>query len=158
LLDLRSGKITNSSHCFLSIPAVAGYRHPRRKPFAPASSVTETTMTYDMIVQLPVSVAFGTDEEFDLRVQLERELAAALTRVRAGKCAGGGIDTSHMNLHLEDISDPPAALGAVKEVLTAAGLLARSVIVLETRSAHDPDDRDLQVLWPPNHSGMFRVA
>jgi hypothetical protein len=103
-------------------------------------------------------VAFGTDEEFDLRVRLERELAAALAPTRAGECAGGGIDTSHMNLHLEGISEPPVALAVVKEVLSAAGLLGRSVIVLETRSAADPDDRDLQVLWPPNHSGMFRVA
>ncbi len=115
-------------------------------------------MTHNMIVQLPVTVAFGTDAEFDLRVQLERELAAALAAARAGECAGGGIDTSHMNLQLEGISDPSAALGVVKDVLTAAGLLARAVIVLETRPAADPDDRDLQVLWPLNHTGLVRVA
>ena len=27
-------------------------------------------MTFGMIVQLPVSVAFGSDEEFDLRIRL----------------------------------------------------------------------------------------
>jgi hypothetical protein len=118
----------------------------------------ETVVTYGMLVQLPVSVAFGTDEEFDLRVRLERELAHALTTARAGRCAGGGIDTSHMNLHLEGISDPTLALSVVKEVLGGAGLLGRSVVVLETPCPADPDDRDLQVLWPPNHSGMFRVA
>ena len=115
-------------------------------------------MTYTMIVQLPVSVAFGTDEEFDLRVRLERELATAFTRAGAGECAGGGIDTTHMNIQLEGISDPPAALGVVKDVLTSSGLLARSLVVLETRSAADPDDRDLEVLWPHNYTGLVRVA
>jgi hypothetical protein len=115
-------------------------------------------MTYGMIVQLPVTVAFGTDEEFDLRVRLERDLAAALAAARAGECAGGGIDTSHLNLQLEGISDPPAALSVVKGVLAGAGLLGRAVVVLETRSPDDPDDRDLKVLWPSNYSGMFRVA
>ena len=37
-------------------------------------------MTYGMIVQLPVSVAFGTDEEFDLRVRLESDLPASSSR------------------------------------------------------------------------------
>lgn len=115
-------------------------------------------MTHSMIVQLPVTVAFGTDAEFDLRVQLERELASALTAARAGECAGGAIDSSHMNIHLERIADPPAALHLIKDVLAAAGQLPRAVIALETRPAADPDDRDLQVLWPHNHKGLFSVA
>ena len=40
-------------------------------------------MTYGMTVQLPVSVAFGTDEEFDLRVQLESDLTRALASAHA---------------------------------------------------------------------------
>jgi hypothetical protein len=115
-------------------------------------------MTFGMIVQLPVSVAFGTDEEFDLRVRLERELGAALAAARAGECAGGGIDTSHLSLHLDKVSDPPAALGVVKDVLSGAGLLGRAVVVLETRCPNDPDDPDRQVLWPPSTSGVTRVA
>lgn len=115
-------------------------------------------MTNTMIVQIPVAVAFGTDEEFDLRVQLERELGTAFAAARVGECTGGGIDTSHMSLQLEGISDQSAALELVKDVLASSGLLARAVIVLETRSAADPDDRDLQVLWPLNHTGLVRVA
>src|SRR5213082_2502060 len=115
-------------------------------------------MAFGMIVQLPVSVAFGTDEEFDLRVRLERELAAALAAARAGECAGGGIDTSHLNLHLDNVPDPPAALGVVKDVLARSGLLGRAVVVLETHDPGDPDDRDWQVLWPPNYTGPLRVA
>jgi hypothetical protein len=111
-----------------------------------------------MIVQIPVTVAFGTDEEFDLRVRLEHDLSAAFAYARVGECAGGGIDTSHLNLQIEGISDPPAALGVVKGVLAGAGLLGRALVVLETRSPHDPDDRDHKVLWPTNYSGMFRVA
>ena len=115
-------------------------------------------MTNSMIVQLPVSVAFGTDEEFDLRVRLERELSIALAATGAGECSGSGIDTSHMNFHLDGVSNPAAALEVVKDVLSTSGQLARSVIALETRPDADPDDCDLQVLWPHNYTGLFRVA
>ena len=39
-------------------------------------------MTHGMTVQLPVSVAFGTDAEFDLRVQLESDLTRWRTLMR----------------------------------------------------------------------------
>src|SRR5437762_2441251 len=82
-----------------------------RYPHCPKPSWLTTEplamMTYGMIVQLPVSVAFGTDEEFDLRVQLESDLTRALAMARAGECVGGGIDTSHLNLQFDGITDPP---------------------------------------------------
>ena len=111
-----------------------------------------------LIVRLPVSVDFGTDEEFDLRVRLERELADALTGTGTGEYAGGEIDTSHMKLRLDAVADPAEALGLVKDVLTRNGQLWWATITLETRCEADPDDRDWQVVWPPNHSGAFRVA
>jgi len=108
-------------------------------------------MAHGMIVRLPVSVSYGTDEEFDLRVRLEHELATALAATRVGECVGGGIDTTHLNLHLEGISDPPAALAVVKGVLDGAGVLDRTLVVLETLSPANPDDCDQQVLWPANY-------
>ena len=87
-------------------------------------------MTFGMIVQLPVSVAFGSDEEFDLRIRLERELSAALAEAGAGECAGGEIDTSHLKLHLEAIVDPRSALDVTKAVLARAEVLGRAVVVL----------------------------
>ena len=68
-------------------------------------------MKFGMFVQLPVSVAFGTDDEFDLRVQLESDLTRALAAARAGECVGGGIDTSHLTLQFDGIADPALALG-----------------------------------------------
>jgi hypothetical protein len=115
-------------------------------------------MTYGMIVQLPVSVAFGTDEEFDLRVRLERELAAALAESGTGECAGGEIDTSHLKLHPEAIRDPDPAFKVAKGVLTRAAFIGRAVVAPETRREADPDDRCLTVLWPPDHAGAFRAA
>ena len=115
-------------------------------------------MAFGMIVQLPVSVAFGTDEEFDLRVRLERELATALAESGTGECAGGQIDTSHLKLYLEAIADPLPTLDVTKAVLERAEVLDRAVVVLETRCPTDPDDRDWRVVWPPNHVGSFRVA
>jgi hypothetical protein len=115
-------------------------------------------MTHGMIVQLPVSVAFGTDAEFDLRVQLEGDLTRALAGARAGECVGGGIDTTHLNLHFDGITDPPLALSLMKQVLAAAGRLNQAVILLETPSLSDPDDRDQQLLWPANQAGKVRVV
>jgi hypothetical protein len=115
-------------------------------------------MAFDMIVQLPVSMAFGTDEEFDLRVRLEQDLSAALAEAGAGTCGGGEIDTSHLKLYLDSIPDALPALDVVKAVLARSGLLARAMIVLETCCGSDPDDRDWRVLWPPNYSGAFRFA
>jgi|SRR5580700_1741519 hypothetical protein len=115
-------------------------------------------MAFGIIVQLPVSVAFGTDEEFDLRVRLERELSSALAAAGAGMCVGGEIDATHMKFQLETHLSPTTALDVAKTVLTRSGLLSRATVMLETSCEADPDDRDLQVLWPPNHSGVFRVA
>ena len=115
-------------------------------------------MTYGMIVQLPVSVAFGTDQEFDLRVQLEADLTRALAAARAGECTGGGIDTSHLTLQFDGITDPPLALGLLKQVLAAAGQLNRAMIVLEKPSKLDPDERDQQILWPAHRAGTVRVV
>ena len=115
-------------------------------------------MTHGMIVQLPVSVAFGTDAEFDLRVQLENDLTRVLADAQAGECAGGGIDTTHLNLHFDGITDPPLALSLMKQVLAAAGQLNRAVILLETPSLSDPDDRDQQLLWAANQAGKVRVV
>lgn len=115
-------------------------------------------MTHGIILQLPVSVAFGTDDEFDLRVQLESDLTRALASAHAGECVGGGIDTSHLNLHFDGITDPPVALSLLKQVLAAAGQLSRAVIILETPSRTDPDDREQQVLWPVGRAGRVRVV
>jgi hypothetical protein len=115
-------------------------------------------MTFGMTVQLPVSVAFGTDDEFDLRVQLESDLTRALAAARAGECVGGGIDTSHLTLHFEAIAEPALALGLLKQVLAAAGQLNRAVITLEKPSPLDPDERDQQILWPAHRAGTVRVV
>ena len=116
-------------------------------------------MAFDMIVQLPVSMAFGTDEEFDLRVRLEQELSAALAEAGAGTCGGGEIDTSHLKLYLDSIPDALPALDEVKAVLARSGFWARAMIVLETCWRVRPGRSRLKrVLWPPNYSGAFRFA
>jgi hypothetical protein len=110
-----------------------------------------------MIVQLPVTGAFGTDEDFDLRTLLERELAAALTAAQLGECGRGEIDCGRMCVRLEGISDHARALEIVKGVLAGMKLLHRAVIVLETRCEADPDEIDRRILWPTQPSAA-RVA
>jgi hypothetical protein len=110
-----------------------------------------------MIVQLPVTGAFGTDEDFDLRNLLERELGAALTAAQVGECGRGGIEAGRMRVCLEGISDHARALEIVKGVLAGMKLLHRAVIALETRCEADPDEIDHQTLWPIQASAA-RVA
>ena len=114
-------------------------------------------MAHGMIVQLPVTGAFGTDDDFDLRTQLERELGAALVRERVGECGRGEIEGGRMSVYLEAVTDPGAALRVVKDVLARLKQLQRAVVVLETRCEADPDDIDRQTLWPNQHAPA-RVA
>jgi hypothetical protein len=113
-------------------------------------------MACGMIVQLPVTGAFGTDEDFDLRTLLEKELGTALAHENAGECGRGETDGGRMSLSLE-ATDPIVALRIVKEVLTRCNCLHRAIVVLETRCEADPDDIDRQILWPLHHSPA-RVA
>lgn len=115
-------------------------------------------MACGMIVQLPVTGAFGTDEDFDLRTQLERELGAALTAELAGECGRGEIAEGRMCICLEAITDPDAALRVVKDVLARTKVLQRAVVVLETRNEADPDDTERQVVWSVPHGVPIRVA
>jgi len=115
-------------------------------------------MACGMVIQLPVTGAFGTDDEFDLRIALERDFSAALAAEHAGECDRGETEDGRMSLYLEVVADPHLALRVVKDVLTRFKLLQRAVVLLETRSEADPDDIDRQVLWPLQHAGAVRVA
>jgi hypothetical protein len=115
-------------------------------------------MACGMIVQIPVTGAFGTDEDFDLRTQLERELEAALRAELAGECGRGGIDGGRMCICLEEITDPAVTLRIVKDVLARNKVLNRAVVLLETRSEVDPDDIDREILWSVPHGSPVRVA
>ncbi len=105
-------------------------------------------MTFGMVVQLPVTDSFGTDADFDLRTQLERDLSAALAAECAGECGRGDTDAGRMSIYLEIVPDPNLTLRVVKDVLSRLELLHRATVVLETRSDADPDDIDRRTLWP----------
>ena len=114
-------------------------------------------MAHEMIVQLPVTGAFGTDDDFDLRTQLERELAGALAADLAGECGRGEIEGGRMSVPLTGVTDPVVTLRVVKAVLAQFQVLHRATVVLETRSEADPDDIDRQIVWPLQHVSI-RVA
>lgn len=105
-------------------------------------------MAYGMIVQLPVTGTLGTDDDFDLRVLLERELGAALMRERAGACDRGETEGGRTSVYLTEITDPALALRLVTGVLARQNVLHRATVVLETPCETDPDDTDRTTLWP----------
>jgi len=109
-------------------------------------------MACNMLIQLPVTVPFGTDEEFDLRVRLQRELSEALARAGMRCPVSGEIDAEHINLWFDGTDDAERMFGLVKPVLAAAGLLDRAVVILESPSPYDPDEQVSWVLWPPDHA------
>jgi hypothetical protein len=115
-------------------------------------------MACGLIVQIPVTGAFGTDADFDLRTQLERELEAALGAELAGECGRGEIEDGRMCIYLEAIADPALALRVVKDVLARLKVLNRAIVLLETRSDVDPDDIDREILWGAPHGAPIRVA
>jgi hypothetical protein len=115
-------------------------------------------MACGIIVQLPVTGTFGTDDDFDLRTQLERELEAALVAERAGECGRGEIEGGRMCVRLEAIADLPRALRVVKDVLARLLVLDRAIVFLETRNEVDPDDIDRQILWSLPHREPVCVA
>ena len=115
-------------------------------------------MAHEMVVQLPVTGAFGTDDDFDLRTQLEREFATALAAEMAGECGRGEIEGGRMSVPLTGVADPVVTLRVVKEVLTQFQVLHRATVVLETRCEADPDDIDRQIVWPLHHNAPVRVA
>ncbi|VTR92642.1 unnamed protein product [Gemmata massiliana] len=114
-------------------------------------------MTFEMVVQLPVTGAFGTDEEFDLRTRLERDFNAALVAENAGESGRGETDDGRMSVYLESVTDHDAALRIVKDVLVRHKLLHRVTVLLETRCEADSDDIERRVLWPLQ-SAAVRVA
>lgn len=103
-------------------------------------------MARAMLVQVPATGPFGSDEDFDLCSRLARELAAALGP--AGECDRGQIDAGRIGIRVEAVEDPICALRAVKEALARCSVLHRASVQLETRCEVDPDDIDRQVLWP----------
>jgi len=113
-------------------------------------------MAYEMSVQLAVTGAFGTDADFDLQIQLERDLAATLTGL--AECGRGEIERGRMSVPLTDIADPDGVLRVVKNVLVQLEVLHRATVVLERRCEADPDDIDREVLLPLSHATPFRVA
>ncbi len=115
-------------------------------------------MALAMIIQLPVTGAYGTDDDFDLRTQLERDLAAALVCGGAGEVDRGEIDGGRMSVFLESVTDPGLTLDVVKDVLARLKQLHRATVVLETNCEADPDDTDREILWPLCHTAPVRIG
>ncbi len=115
-------------------------------------------MTFDVVVRLPVSVPYGTDEDFDLRVLLEGELASSLRTLGMEQSVCGEIDTSHLNLRLDGIAEPVKVLVGTMGVLIRHGVLDRAVVLLETPSQDDPDERNSVVLWSGSDASASQVA
>lgn len=115
-------------------------------------------MATTIIVQLPVTGAVGTDEDFDLRTHLERELNLALRAEEAGECERSEIDGGWMRLWLVNGVDPGQTLEIVKDVLARDHLLPRAIIALETCHDVDTDDIHREILWPVQPAAAVGLA
>jgi hypothetical protein len=113
-------------------------------------------MIHDMIVQLPITGHWGTDEEMDLRHQLEEEFQQELGGL--GSVDGGDIGSGNMNVFIYRIPEFPPALERVKAVLTRHALLDKAVIERSTfQNEGDDEPSEEVVVWPENYTGVFRL-
>jgi hypothetical protein len=110
-----------------------------------------------IIVQFRVE-GFGTDAEFDRRVQMDELLDRALRRTNNGLCDGGDSGSGSMNLFLY-VDDVQRAVATVLETLRKNSLLG-GVVVAESLEEGEGDDKEVighKVWWPPDFTGEFSI-
>lgn len=113
-------------------------------------------MVHSMIVQLPITGRWGTDEEMNLRHQLEAVFQSELGAL--GDVSGGDIGSGNMNIFIEQVPDLDPALQCVKGVLTQHAVLDKAVIQVTTFQNPDDDEPvEERVVWPDNYNGQFRL-
>lgn len=95
----------------------------------------------------------GSDEDFDLRCELEELLDRVLTEADAGSGSGGDGGSGTMNVFLE-ISDASKAKPALVEALQAGG---HDDVVVGFDAEGADEDADSEVWWPEDYPYAFTV-
>jgi hypothetical protein len=109
-----------------------------------------------LIIQLPISESWGTDEEFDLGCQLEIALDELFRRHGCGIVDGNDVGSGSMNIFTYTNEENwnralDIVLGELKKhELLEKVIIAKSVPIGE-------DDRGHQVIWPKDFKGEFAL-
>lgn len=113
---------------------------------ARAEGFSEFSGQRQLVLQCPAS-AGGTDADVEKRHEIELLLNESLGWTGNGRCTGGDVVSTTINLYAE-VVDTEAALQSLVPQLEAD--LSQCVIALVVDSGYE-------VLWPKGHSGEFAL-
>jgi hypothetical protein len=113
-----------------------------------------------LIVQLPLSSLWGTDEEYEARNDLADVLDQLFQQEGCGVFDGTDIGEGKTNLFIVRITDQdfPRAVALVLGELRRRNLLDKAVVARSV-AVGDPDGpwAEHAVVWPENFEGEFCV-
>lgn len=92
----------------------------------------------------------GTGQDFERRHAVEELLTDVLGWTGNGEVEGGETQPGRMNVFCR-VMDPEVAVRTIAEALDEEDLVEGALIALV------PEGGEPRVLWPPGHSGSFRV-
>jgi hypothetical protein len=102
-----------------------------------------------LVIQYPLR-GKGTGQDFEKRHAVEELLTDVLGWTGNGEVEGGETQAGRMNVFCR-VMDAETAVRTIAEALDEEDLVDGALIALV------PDRGEPRVLWPPNHSGGFRV-
>jgi hypothetical protein len=102
-----------------------------------------------LVIQYPLQ-GKGTGQDFEKRHAVEELLTDVLGWTGNGEVEGGETQAGRMNVFCR-VMDAQTAVHTIAEALDEEDLVEGALIALV------PDSGEPRVLWPPNHSGGFRV-
>lgn len=100
---------------------------------------------------------WGTDEDFQRRLRLEKLLGAALGAAGVGECDGGDGGSGTMNANMF-VTDPAAARAVILRVLAENGYADDTVVHYSATDEETGDEIEESVWWPedyPYRYGLF---
>jgi hypothetical protein len=113
-------------------------------------------VSHGIVVQFLVQ-GFGSDQDFERRIAIEKLVGRVLEADNNGECTGGDGGSGTMNAFFS-VKDQLKARERVLKALRDAGELDEGMVVVHQISREDEegdDDQDEEILWPTDYAFRF---
>src|SRR5438874_317251 len=116
--------------------------------------------TWSLIVQLPISGFWGTDDENDIRREIGEAMEVRFRQTGLGNFDGSDCGSGTINFFTFRIrpDDWDRAFDLWLTELRRRKLAERAIVVRSVAADEDDDDREYTVVWPPDFEGHFRLG